>query len=400
MHLTFGNVEEAFKGLVYCLHTGALPVDVQPSRYGEVIRVLEPVTLTYQRPLERVLFNAVRDANPLFHMYESLWMLAGRNDVAPLAYYNKRMAEFSDDGTALNDAYGRRWRHASYGCGYDHYHDPKEADQLDLIVAHLTANPHSRRAVLEMWNVEDDLLKIDNSKGVCCNLSVMFDVGFGTCAHCNGKGLLMAMSMFGPDYSGPCPRCHGKPHDVPRHLNMTVINRSNDLVWGLLGANYVQFTVLQEYMAARLGLEVGVYNHFTNNLHAYTAPGRWDPEAWLAWYNSPDGEAAAGFYADGNRVRIPLVDNPAVFEEELPAFVDQAWGSKAIRADWSSRFLMEVALPARLAFAAHKDRLYDEALGWCNAIQDSAWRLACWHWIKRRQQARHYKAREVTSGEA
>jgi hypothetical protein len=35
---------------------------------------------------------------------------------------------------------------------------------------------------------------------------------------------------------------------------MTVTNRSNDLCWGMLGANYVHFTILQEYLAARLGV--------------------------------------------------------------------------------------------------------------------------------------------------
>ena len=85
------------------------------SRNGPIIEVPCPVTTTYLRPLRRILFDSVRDCNPFFHFFESLWMLAGRNDVAFVEKFNKRMATFSDDGSTLNGAYGYRWRrHFSY----------------------------------------------------------------------------------------------------------------------------------------------------------------------------------------------------------------------------------------------------------------------------------------------
>src|SRR5215510_914392 len=102
MEFRFRNVNDAFAGLVEGIHSGTIRTEVEPSRYGEVIAVPEPVLLTYTHPWERVLFNAARDANPFALLYEALWMLAGRNDVAPLAYYTKRFREFSDDGETLN----------------------------------------------------------------------------------------------------------------------------------------------------------------------------------------------------------------------------------------------------------------------------------------------------------
>jgi hypothetical protein len=53
-----------------------------PSRYGEVVEIRGPVTTRYAAPLERVLFDPVRNANPFFHFFEALWILAGRQDVA------------------------------------------------------------------------------------------------------------------------------------------------------------------------------------------------------------------------------------------------------------------------------------------------------------------------------
>jgi thymidylate synthase len=52
-------------------------------------------------------------------------------------------------------------------------------------------------------------------------------------------------------------------------LDLTVLCRSNDVVWGAYGANAVHFSVLQEYLAGRIGVDVGVMYQFSNNYHGY-----------------------------------------------------------------------------------------------------------------------------------
>src|SRR3972149_7679584 len=51
------------------------------SRNGPVVQFHSPVGTSYSDPEERVLTWAWRDANPFFHLLESVWMLAGRADV-------------------------------------------------------------------------------------------------------------------------------------------------------------------------------------------------------------------------------------------------------------------------------------------------------------------------------
>src|SRR5262245_11099230 len=85
----------------------------ESSRAGEVLVIPGPVMTVTARPCERVLFSERRNANPAFHLFESIWMLAGRNDVAPL---NRFIGDFGqrfgeDDGT-MHGAYGHRWRSA------------------------------------------------------------------------------------------------------------------------------------------------------------------------------------------------------------------------------------------------------------------------------------------------
>ena len=243
-------------------------ISKSPSRVGDVAMMNHPalIVLGGNDPVQRVLFNPARDANPFFHLYEAMWMLSGSEDIRSLEIFSSKIASFcSDDGKTANGAYGARWRFAR---------DPeipsgpgKCIDQLELLIQHLTKNPKSRRAVLQMWMPDRDLLKIEVTKDCCCNTAVYFTIREGN--HRDGK-----------------------------YLDMTVTNRSNDLVLGLMGANLVHFTILQEYMARSLGVQVGLWYQFTNNLHVYlTANGGFHPDKWIEGAKNLSPAAVATYQA-------------------------------------------------------------------------------------------------------
>lgn len=193
----------------------------RPSRNGPVLAFAEPVATVYTRPWERVLFSHKRRANPVFHFLESLWMLAGRNDVAFPSTIVKNMKSFTDDGTTYHGAYGYRWR-----THFDH-------DQIHWVIEELKRDPDSRRAVLQMWDgYADPVMVASRGKDVPCNTSIYFD------------------------------RRGGK-------LNMLVSCRSNDIIWGAYGANAVHMSVLQEYIANQLRSRMGNYCQMSNDLHLY-----------------------------------------------------------------------------------------------------------------------------------
>src|SRR5579859_3494422 len=208
----------------------------EPSRNGPVIVAPWPVTTVYARPQERVLFSSMRDANPFFHLMEALWMLAGRDDVAFPAFFASNIKNYSDDGRTLFGAYGFRWKKWF------------EYDQLNLIIKELRKNPASRRCVLAMWDATpryqhaapygdyeagDLEIGMTGGKDVPCNTHAYVDARGG-------------------------------------RLNITVCCRSNDIVWGCYGANAVHFSVLQEVLAAAVGVPVGTYYQISNNFHIYT----------------------------------------------------------------------------------------------------------------------------------
>lgn len=375
MHLKYRNVNDAFRGLVKGIYDGSIPTEVVPSRAGECAVIEEPVIITYERPLERVLFNTARDANPTFHVYEAIWMLAGRNDVAPLAYYVKTMPQFSDDGETFHGAYGYRWRKYF---GYD---------QLSWIIDELRANPHSRRCVLAMWDAGRTYEDYGETSGIA------------------GRAVEGSGDLYHATHGGKDAPCNLAVHFLVEdagaaghksRLNMTVFNRSNDLVWGALGANAVHFSFLQEYMAAHLDLEVGVYNQISNNLHVYTE--RWEPEKLLEWEADDGNEdhdtgwVAYGYTEGGNELTgpviqggtIPLVKDPATFDRELPDFVERH-SRDGMAYPYAEPFLREVAQPMCVAYHHYKRRAFADAIQVAGNIAADDWRIACTAWLQRRK---------------
>lgn len=358
MEFKFDNVNVAFKRLVSGIHSGTIKTEHKPSRNGPVLMIPEPVTVCYENPCRRVLFNQARDANPFFHLFESLWMLAGRSDVKSVEYYSSNIGQFSDNGATFNGAYGERWRGHLYCCASV----SDEVDQLNHIVHHLKEFPDSRRAVLQMWNVEQDLLQIKTSKDVCCNTAVYFSIS----------------------ESG--------------RLDMTVTNRSNDMIWGMLGANVVHFSFLQEYIAARLGKPVGKYYQFTNNLHVYL--NNWKPEEWLKEYDrtfrnafdAPQDYTAEMF----NVVPVTLYNaNDEEFCQELEDITSIDFETEI--PTYKNLFLNNVAAPMFTAYAMHKTRNYDLARLHVERITLKDWRLAAHFWIEKRR--KNWEAKNATVSE-
>jgi len=318
------------------------------SRNGPVIVFPEPVTTVYAKPEERVMFWAQRDANPFFHFAESLWMLAGRNDVEYVARFVGRMRSFSDDGVTFHGAYGHRWRR--------HFAD----DQLPKIIDALRADPDCRRQVLTMWDPRTDLGR--KGKDLPCNLQCVFQIA------------------------------------VDGRLDMMVTNRSNDLVWGAYGANAVHFSMLHEYIARSIGVEVGVYRQVSANLHAYVnvLEGVQEladavPDFYQAGALGPKSWASGDPYTASQVKPFPLWtgDAAAEWNAELDMFMEEpnALGFR-------QPFFRRVAVPMYRAFSAWKAggpgryAAAREALGECRA---SDWSLAANEWLTRREK-RHAKA--------
>ena len=307
------------------------------TRNGPAYRAPHPVVTSYAAPMERVLLDPVRDANPFFHVFEALWILAGRNDVHTLGYFNGRISTYSDNGAFFHGAYGWRLRRA-FG-----------VDQLQRAAELLRANPNDRRVVLSIWHPSLDLGT--DSKDIPCNDMLKLAVREDT------------------------------------WLDLTVFNRSNDILWGCYGANAVQFAFLLEYMAAAAGLRPGMLHQVSTDWHWYGSlpehPGYDVPDPYrqhdLSW---------VALLAPGETVAL-LDDDIALFW-----YLVTAGRPSEHRDSFATRWMRTVAWPLWQAWlswkttwpdGAPKERRELEARRHAQLCAASDWRWAATAWLDRRR---------------
>lgn len=331
MEIKCTNVNQALSAGLYWLKASGV---TEQSRNGEVVVSPEPVLTTYTKPKERVLFSPLRDANPFFHLFEGLGFLAGKNDLAWYKFFNEKFALYSDDGVTVHSAYGHRWR---TWFGYD---------QLAMAADELRSNPKTRRVVLTMWDgcgkhqVPEMQYAINGGKDACCNTHIYLDC-------------------------------------VDGNLNMTVLCRSNDIWFGCYGANAVHFSLMQEYLAAWVGVPVGAYRQFSNNYHAYVSIV--EPKNFTALATDSDTNDA---YLNEGIAPFPVVNTDVkTWDADLRKFFENP---KRLPLDYEDVFFATVVQPMYAAWYQRKNKM-GKGVSWSEQINATDWRKACLAWIARRE---------------
>ena len=245
-------------------------------------------------------------------------MMAGSNDAAWISQFNKRMSSYADDGI-LRGAYGWRWANPIF--------------QIPHTISLLQKSPDTRQAVLAMWNpLYDGPLSTTSDRP--CNTHIYFRVNEND------------------------------------ELDMTVCNRSNDFVWGMMGTNVVHMTMLQEVMAAAAGYKLGMYHVFSNNCHIYT-----DLPRFTEVYNSV---LAHDIYKGEGRCEdlMPILGSTTyeVFQGECEELLLGA-------ATFDNEWLQNVAYPIKMAYLSKNNS--QERWDWINRILAVDWHLVCHDWASR-----------------
>lgn len=173
------------------------------------------VALRITKPRARISRSENR-GKPFSALGELLWYLSGSDKLEFIAPYVAEYAKDAVDGV-LEGAYGPRLL-AMRG----------NIDQFASIENLLKRKRGSRRAVIQLFNAEDIATE---HKEIPCTTTLQF--------HLRGE-----------------------------RLHMSVTLRSNDAYWGLPHDVFC-FTMLQEMMARRLGVEIGEYYQYVGSMHVY-----------------------------------------------------------------------------------------------------------------------------------
>lgn len=164
---------------------------------------------------------------------EAMAWICGWDDVEWLERFRPGYAQFSDDGVHLHGAYGKRM-----------------VNQLDHALARLRKDRDTRQAVVNIWMAGD---LVTESKDLPCNTQL-----------------------------------HLKIRDA--HLHMTVMVRSQDVVWGLPYDHHAWWLVLQT-LAADLSCYTGTLTQVWDSLHVYSPEaGFYDAEKVLKALTAGPGD--------------------------------------------------------------------------------------------------------------
>jgi len=218
------------------LHSKFRSVDTIQEGRDQPTKELLHVTTSIREPRQRVVF--ARTINPALAIAETIWILAGSNDLSFIKFWNPRWNDYSDDGITLCGAYGFRLGSQptlvkEQEQSLRHWNsDQRPLDQLKMAYEALQYSPNTRQVVLQFWDKVLDMANPNaRSKDVPCNLV---------------SHLLIR----------------------DQRLEWLQVMRSNDFYWGF-PYNVITFTTLQEIVSGWLGVDVGDYVHLSDSLHVY-----------------------------------------------------------------------------------------------------------------------------------
>jgi len=168
-------------------------------------------------PLANTITNKERKWNLEYARAEWQWYLSGDRNITKLGKIYGKIPpiwiKMADDEGNVNSNYGYQWQRKR---------------QLDAVVRKLKMDKDTRQACVSIYDGKERY-KYDNDTP--CTYAVQFTI-------------------------------------VNNKLDMCVTMRSNDLWYGFCNDQY-QFSMLQQLVASRLDIPVGVYYHFAHNMHLY-----------------------------------------------------------------------------------------------------------------------------------
>lgn len=213
---TFRSVEGAYLAL---LQLASANFEQHIEARGSAAREVIGVGFRLPEPRQRLPYLATRRVNPVFQFAEALWYLAGRRDLEMVGYYAPSMRSSSADGVTLGgSAYGYTLFNPAAG---------DAASPFDRVLELLRTETDSKRGYLPVFSA-NELAVTDNPDMAC----------------------LAGLHLLVRD----------------GRLHMVCHMRANDLDCGLL-SDVFSFTMIQEYAAIQLGLELGHYTHTIGSAH-------------------------------------------------------------------------------------------------------------------------------------
>jgi thymidylate synthase len=223
-------------------------IQISPSK-GDALDLVG-VQLALAQPRARISRTETR-GRVFSALGELAWYLSGSNDIDFIEYYLRYYSDLDEHGKA----------HGGYGPRL--FGSPGAAGQVHSIVEALRRSPHTRKAVIQLFDHED---LVGDHLDIPCTCTLQFLVR-------------------------------------NEQLDLVTYMRSNDIHKGM-PHDLFSFTMIQELVARSIGVDLGTYYHFVGSLHLYESDigkaRRFLSEGWqssMPMEAMPDGDPW-GYVAD------------------------------------------------------------------------------------------------------
>lgn len=203
------NAQEAFESI----YTQILSSGENRSNGNANWKSLYNVGFEILNPTDNLIETDWRKWSKDYADLEWSWYLSGNRNADEIARHAKIWKSCQDDMGNVNSNYGWQWR---------------RNNQIDYVINELKSNRDTRRAAITIYDAKE---WETYTKDTPCTYAIWFNI-------------------------------------IGDKLNMSVMMRSNDLVYGFCNDQYC-FSNIQKMIAKELLLDIGTYYHFVNDIHIY-----------------------------------------------------------------------------------------------------------------------------------
>ena len=204
----YNNATEAFESLFECIMNDGYDTKINTKRITNVM-------ITMLNPTDRQITTPWRKWSNRYAEREWEWYLSGNRSVEQLKRYAPTWDKMHGGDNIVNSNYGWQWN---------------RNNQLQKCIDQLKIDPYTRQSWISIFDGKE---KDDYKYDTPCTLSVGFEI-----------------------------------NPANSDLDMIVMMRSNDLVYGFCNDQYC-FSKLQEKVAKELKRPVGTYTHIVHDMHIY-----------------------------------------------------------------------------------------------------------------------------------
>jgi thymidylate synthase len=204
--------------------------DESSITFGKTSKEVLGYSFKILNPRNRIIYNRARKFNIFAVLGHFLWIMRGANDLMSIEYYNPKAAGLSDNNTTHRAAYGDRMMNCNAILVDTFKRESSSINQIETAIERLEKDPLSRRAFISIYNpaLDSDCFE---TRDFPCTIGYHFLIRRGV-------------------------------------LDMVCFMRSQNALFVMPYDIFIN-TMLQEYIANRLGVDVGSYIHTGSSFHIF-----------------------------------------------------------------------------------------------------------------------------------